>query len=50
MREIALANNIGCSTLHSWVQQFKSKNKLEVTPKRPSEARKQSVLIIYRLR
>jgi transposase-like protein len=30
MREIALANNIGCSTLHGWVQKFKANNKLEV--------------------
>jgi transposase-like protein len=37
MREIALANNIGCSTLHGWVQKFKAENKLEVNPKSPSD-------------
>jgi transposase-like protein len=37
MREIALANNIGCSTLHGWVQRFKSENKFEINSKSPSD-------------
>ena len=37
MREIALANNIGCSTLHGWIQRFKLENKLEANPKSLSD-------------
>jgi transposase-like protein len=37
MREIALANNIGCSTLHGWIQRVKLENKREANPKNPSD-------------
>lgn len=38
IREIALANNIGRSTLHDWVQRYKLVNKLEISPKSPSDS------------
>lgn len=37
MTEIALAHNIGCSTLSKWVSRFKSENKVEVRQKSKSD-------------